>query len=397
MMSAIKEHDKKQIVGTYARFDVAMVSGKSATCWDETGKSYIDFTSGIGVNSLGFADDEWVEVISRQAGNLQHMSNLYYTAPCVELADRLCEATGYEKVFFANSGAEANEGAIKVARKYSFDKYGEGRNKIVCLTNSFHGRTVTTLSATGQDVFHNYFFPFTEGFVFAKANDLVDVVSKIDDSVCAVMFEFVQGEGGVIPLEESFVEGLYTYCQKRDILTIADEVQTGVGRTGTFLASEQFGVRPDITTLAKGLGGGLPIGVVLCNEKTCNVLGPGDHGSTFGGNPVSCAGANVCMNRIANDAFLEEVRRKSRVIKEAMMGIREVEGLSGLGMMVGIQLHSRKAKEVAQDCLEHGLLVLTAKEKIRLLPPLNITDEELSRGLKILREVLLANEGDILG
>ena len=388
-MSAIKEHDKQHVVGTYARFDAAMIAGKSATCWDEDGKSYIDFTSGIGVNSLGFADDEWAQVVSAQAGRLQHVSNLYYTAPCVELADRLCEATGYDKVFFGNSGAEANEAAIKIARKYSFDKYGEGRNTIVCLQNSFHGRTVTTLAATGQDVFHNYFFPFTEGFSFARPNDLVDVVARMDDSVCAVMFECVQGEGGVIPLEESFVQGLASLCEKRDILVIVDEVQTGVGRTGTFLACEQFGIRPDLITLAKGLGGGLPIGAVLCNEKTSGVLGPGDHGSTFGGNPVACAGANVCVNRIANDAFLEQVRHKSLRIKEALMGIPEIEAVSGLGLMVGIQLQSRKAKDVAAECLERGLMVLTAKEKIRLLPPLNITDEELERGLAILRAVLL--------
>ena len=395
-MSAIKEHDKKQIVGTYARFDLAIVSGKSATCWDEEGKSYLDFTSGIGVNSLGYCDDEWVQVVSAQAGRLQHTSNLYYTAPCVELADRLCEATGYDKVFFGNSGAEANEAAIKVARKYSFDKYGEGRNKIVCLRNSFHGRTVTTLSATGQDVFHNYFFPFTEGFVFAEANDLVDVVSKLDDSICAVMFECVQGEGGVIPLDEAFLQGLISLCEKKDILTIADEVQTGVGRTGTFLASEQFGIKPDITTLAKGLGGGLPIGAVLCNEKTSGVLSYGDHGSTFGGNPVVCAGANLCVNRIASEVFLEEVRRKSLMIKDALMGIREVESLNGLGLMVGIKLRTQEAKEIAQKCLKSGLMVLTAKEKIRLLPPLNITDDELLKGLEILRGILLEYEEPLL-
>ena len=287
-----KELDSEYIIGTYKRQDVVLVEGHGAVAHDETGKEYIDFGSGIGVNSLGYCDGEWADAVAAQAHRLQHASNLYYTQPAVRLAKLLCEQTGYRKALFCNSGAEANECAIKIARKYSFDKYGAGRDKILTLKNSFHGRTVTTLSATGQDVFHNYFFPFTDGFSYAPAND-IDAVREVleQGGYCAVMFEFIQGEGGVVPLEQDFVKALFGYCRTHDILTVADEVQTGIGRTGTLLASEQFGVQPDVTTLAKGLGGGLPIGAVLVNEKTMNVLSFGDHGTTFGANPVVCAGA----------------------------------------------------------------------------------------------------------
>jgi acetylornithine/N-succinyldiaminopimelate aminotransferase len=387
-MSKIKQQDQKHIVHTYGRFDVAMVRGQGSTCYDEDGKAYIDFTSGIGVNSLGFSDPEWTQAVSHQAGTLQHISNLYYTQPCAELAQLLTEKTGYQKVFFGNSGAEANEGAIKVARKYSFDRYGAGRQTIVTLVNSFHGRTVTTLSATGQDVFHNYFFPFTEGFSYAKANDIEDLLAHLDEHVCAVMFEFVQGEGGVVPLEKEFVGQMAQVCRERDILLIADEVQTGVGRTGKFLASEYFGIQPDLTTLAKGLGGGLPIGAVLCNEKTADVLGPGDHGSTFGGNPVSCAGGIVCVSRIGTEDLLESVCQKAEMIRQALHEVDEVESITGLGMMIGLKLKTKTAKEVAGECLKSGLMVLTAKEKIRLLPPLTISEDELKKGLSILKAVL---------
>ncbi len=387
-MSDLKAKDKQYIVNTYSRFDALIVKGKNATCYDENGKEYIDLTSGIGVNSLGFADDDWANAVAEQAKSLQHTSNLFYTEPDIKLAKKLCFITGYDKVFFANSGAEANEGAIKIARKYSFDKYGLGRNKILCFVNSFHGRTVTTLAATGQDVFHNYFFPFTEGFDFVKANDIEDFKAKLDDKVCAVMFEPVQGEGGVLPMNAEFIKEVKSLCDKKDVLIIADEVQTGIGRTGKFLASEYFNITPDLTTLAKGLGGGLPIGAVLCSSKVSNVLSYGDHGTTFGGNPVVCAGSNVCVDKISDKSFLDEVVKKSQYIKDKLLPLDEVLDISGLGLMIGITLKSKSSKDIAAKCVENGLLVLTAKEKVRLLPPLTITFEELEKGIKILAEVL---------
>jgi acetylornithine/N-succinyldiaminopimelate aminotransferase len=383
----IKAADQAHIMHTYGRNDVCIVRGKGSRCVDITGKEYIDFTTGIGVNSLGFCDESWVRAVSEQAGTLQHISNLYYTLPDVQLAETLCARTGYARVFLGNSGAEANEGAIKVARKYSFDRYGEKRCNIVTLQNSFHGRTVTTLAATGQEVFHNYFFPFTGGFIYAEANNMEALKAACDESVCAVMLEFIQGEGGVLPLDPEYVRELAAFCKERDILVIADEVQTGIGRTGTLLASEQFGFRPDITTLAKGLGGGLPIGAVLVNDRLAEVMGPSSHGSTFGGNPVVCAGANVVLNRL-NDAFLAEVRRKGTLIRAELSGCSEVASVTGLGMMAGIELKNKTSKEVLQDCQEAGLLVLTAKSKVRLLPPLNIPDKDLKKGLEILKKVL---------
>ena len=358
----IKAHDQAHIMNTYGRSDACIAQGKGALCKDTEGKEYIDFTSGIGVNSLGFCDEDWVKAVSAQASTLQHISNLYYTLPDVELADTLCARTGYAKVFFGNSGAEANEGAIKVARKYSFDTYGAGRDKIVTLVNSFHGRTVTTLAATGQDVFHNFFFPFTEGFVYAKAGSMEDLKAACDGSVCALMLEFIQGEGGVVPLNPEYVKEAAAFCKENDILLIADEVQTGIGRTGTLLASEQFGVFPDITTLAKGLGGGLPIGAVMVSEKLSNVMGASSHGSTFGGN--------------------------GETIRAALSGCKNVASITGLGMMIGIELKEGTSAEVRAACMEKGLLVLTAKAKVRLLPPLTISDEELEKGLEILKIVL---------
>ena len=384
-----KELDSEYIIGTYKRQDVVLVEGHGAVAHDETGKEYIDFGSGIGVNSLGYCDGEWADAVAAQAHRLQHASNLYYTQPAVRLAKLLCEQTGYRKALFCNSGAEANECAIKIARKYSFDKYGAGRDKILTLKNSFHGRTVTTLSATGQDVFHNYFFPFTDGFSYAPAND-IDAVREVleQGGYCAVMFEFIQGEGGVVPLEQDFVKALFGYCRTHDILTVADEVQTGIGRTGTLLASEQFGVQPDVTTLAKGLGGGLPIGAVLVNEKTMNVLSFGDHGTTFGANPVVCAGAYCALSRIADPAFLADVRKKGERIRAALQTSKEAESVTGLGMMLGIALKTKKAADVLKSCIDKGLLPLTAKEKIRLLPPLTIGDAALEKGLQILLSVL---------
>ena len=384
----IKKLDDAYVMHTYGRYNLAIDHGKGAICYDPAGKSYIDFTSGIGVNSLGFADDGWVAAVTAQLNKLQHISNLYYTEPCVLAAKLICEKSGMKKVFFGNSGAEANEGVIKAARKYSFQKYGEGRSKIVALENSFHGRTMAALSATGQNVYHNFFFPFVDGFVFAKANDTEDTLSKLTDDVCAVMMELVQGEGGVMPLEKEYVQAVYAACQERDILFIVDEVQTGVGRTGTFYSYQQFGIQPDLVSSAKGLGGGLPIGAVLFGEKTQDTLIPGDHGSTFGGNPVVCAGAVEGLNRM-DDTFLQNVTAKGRHMREEIEKMPHVTSVAGMGMMLGIELDI-DVKPVVTALMENGLLVLTAKHKMRLLPPLNIAQTELEKGLSILKNTLAA-------
>ncbi len=389
-MSTIEKFNE-HIMPTYGRFDVVLDSGKERLACDENGKKYIDFGSGIGTNSLGFCDNEWAKAVSKQAHSIQHTSNYYYTKVSADFAQTLTESTGYSKIFFGNSGAEANECAIKLARKYSFDKYGKGRHNIITLLNSFHGRTLCTLSATGQDSFHNYFFPFVEGFINTPANDIDALVKTLDenkDTVCAVMFECVQGEGGVIPLDKDFAKAIADECSKRDILTICDEVQTGVGRTGKFLACEHYGVKPDIVTLAKGLAGGVPIGVCMANEKCCDVLSKGMHGSTFGGNPISCAGGNVVLKRVLADGFLDEVAQKGEYIKTELCKINEVDRVDGLGLMLGIRLKTKKAADVCKECLDNGLLVLTAKEKLRLLPPLNITKDEIDKGLSILKNIL---------
>jgi len=376
------------VMGTYGRYPLVMESGKNECAVDENGKKYIDFGSGIGTNSLGYCNEEWVNAVCEQVKTLQHTSNYYYTKIQADFASKLCEMTGYSKMFFGNSGAEANECAIKLARKYSFDKYGKGRHTIITLVNSFHGRTLATLSATGQEVFHNYFFPFVEGFTNVVANDIDDLMAKLDDTVCAVMVEFVQGEGGVIPLEKAFVEKIFEECPKRDILVIADEVQTGAGRTGKFLASEHFGVKPDITTMAKGIAGGLPIGICLANEKCCDVLSPSTHGSTFGGNPICCAGGLAVLNQLSETGFMEDVAKKGDYLREKLLEIDEVEGVDGLGMMIGIRLKTKKAGELCKACLEEGLLALTAKDKLRLLPPLNISYEEIDAGIEILNQLM---------
>lgn len=381
-----KQLDSDYIIGSYARFPVLLTQGKGACVQDDTGKTYIDFTSGIGVNALGFCDDGWVAAVSAQLARLQHTSNLYYTEPCVQVAKLLCEKSGMQKVFFANSGAEANEGVIKAARKYSFSKYGAERNTILALENSFHGRTMAALSATGQAAYHNYFFPFVEGFAFAKANDLADTLSKMTSDVCAVMLETVQGEGGVVPLDAAYVQAVAKACQEKDILLIVDEVQTGLGRTGKYFSYQHFGIQPDLVSCAKGLGGGLPIGAVLFGEKTASVFAPGDHGSTFGGNPVVCAGA-VHILQTMDEAFLEQVVQKGAFLREKIAKMPHVTGVSGLGMMLGISLDI-EAKPIIQKALENGLMVLSAKEKIRLLPPLNITQAQMEQGLTILETVL---------
>lgn len=382
----IKEIDKEYVAAAYSRFNVELVSGKGSTLYNEAGKEYIDFGSGIGVTSFGIADDEWKNAVIEQLNKLQHVSNLYYTAPCAELAKLLCEKTGMKKVFFSNSGAEANEGAIKFARKYSFDKYGEGRSTIITLVNSFHGRTITTLTATGQDSFHTTFGPFTPGFKYCEANNAQQLKEMATDDVCAIMFECVQGEGGVLNLSEDFVKTIEEISKEKDILMVVDEVQTGNGRTGKFFAYMNFGIEPDIVSTAKGIAGGLPMGAVLFGEKLKDTVNPGSHGSTFGGNPIAAAGAVSIVKRI-DDALLEDVSKKSEYIREFLLGINGVKSVSGMGLMLGVETE-KDAKEIANTCLENGLLVLTAKTKIRLLPALNISYDELNKGLNILKEVI---------
>ncbi|MDE6758357.1 MAG: acetylornithine/succinylornithine family transaminase [Clostridia bacterium] len=387
MTKSIKDIDKNYVMNTYNRYDLEIVEGMGVNCYDVDGKEYIDLSSGIGVNSLGFCDMGWVASVTQQVCKLNHTSNLFYSQPCALLAKAICERTGCKKVFFANSGAEANEGAVKLARKYSFDKYGKGRDKIITLVNSFHGRTITTLAATGQDVFHNYFFPFTEGFKYAKANDFKSVEKLIDESVCAVMMELVQGEGGVIALDKEFVTSVAGLCNKKDVLLIVDEVQTGVGRTGKFLASEHFNIKPDITTLAKGLGGGLPIGAVLAGEKCADTLGFSMHGTTFGGNPIVCAGANYVLARIDDD-FLFSVEQKGEYFKEKLEEIEEIESVSGLGLMLGLKLKSKISSDVVKEGIKKGIIMLTAKEKVRLLPPLVITYDEIDKAVSMIKSIL---------
>ncbi|MBP3856729.1 MAG: aspartate aminotransferase family protein [Ruminiclostridium sp.] len=386
-MSTIEKFNE-HVMGTYGRYPLVMDSGSGETATDENGKHYIDFGSGIGTNSLGYCNDDWADAVCAQVRKIQHTSNYYYTKVQADFAAKLTEAAGMEKVFFGNSGAEANECAIKIARKYSFDKYGKGRHNIITLVNSFHGRTITTLSATGQDVFHNYFFPFTEGFIFVKANDIDDLKAKLDDTVCAVMFEHIQGEGGVNALDQASVDSIYELTAPKDVLTIADEVQTGIGRTGKFLAGDNFGHKPDIVTLAKGIAGGLPMGACLTGKKCANVLTSGTHGSTFGGNPVCCAGGLEVMKKAADPAFLAEVAKKGEYFREKLNAIPEVGGTSGMGLMIGISLKTKDAKAVAQAALDNGLLVLTAKEKVRLLPPLTISYDEIDKGIAILADIL---------
>ena len=388
-MSTIEQFNK-YVMPSYGRYDLVLDSGSGRQAVDENGKEYIDFGSGIGTNSLGYCNENWVRAICDQAHKIQHTSNYYYTKVQADFAKALCETAGYTDMFFGNSGAEANECAIKIARKYSFDKYGKGRSNIITLVNSFHGRTLCTLSATGQDVFHNYVFPFVEGFVNVEANNIEDLRSKLDDTVCAVMFEYIQGEGGVMALKQEFVDEIYRLCAEKDVLTIADEVQTGVGRTGKFLAGDNFGKKADLTTLAKGLAGGVPIGVCLSGEKCANVLTAGTHGSTFGGNPISCAGGLAVLETVNKPGFLDEVARKGAYIREKLLTSPEVASVSGMGLMIGIELKNKKAGDVVKAALDKGLLLLTAKTKIRLLPPLTITYEEIDKGLEILLGLLNA-------
>lgn len=382
------EQFNQYVMPSYGRYDVVLDKGEGRCAVDENGTEYIDFGSGIGTNSLGYCNENWVNAVCAQARKIQHTSNYYYTKVQADFAKALCETAGYTDMFFGNSGAEANECAIKIARKYSFDKYGKGRHNIITLVNSFHGRTLCTLSATGQDVFHNYFFPFVEGFVNVEANNIEDLRAKLDDTVCAVMFEYIQGEGGVMALEQDFVDEIFKLCAEKDVLTIADEVQTGVGRTGKFLAGDNFGKKADLTTLAKGLAGGIPIGVCLSGSKCAKVLTPGTHGSTFGGNPVCCAGGLAVLDTVNQPGFLDEVAKKGEYIRKKLLSSPEVASVSGIGMMIGIELKSKKAADVVKEALGKGLLLLTAKTKVRLLPPLTITYEEIDKGLDILLGIL---------
>lgn len=384
-MMNVKENDSKYIANTYARFPVVITGGKGSLLFDENGKEYIDLATGIAVNTFGAADSEWVSAVTEQLGKIQHTSNLYYTAPQTELAKVLCERTGFKKVFFSNSGAEANECAIKAARKYAAEKKGKDYYEIITFKNSFHGRTVTTLAATGQDVFHKDFLPLTEGFCYAEANNIQDLENTVKaHKTAAIMLECVQGEGGVMPLNTEFVKKAANIAEKEDILLIIDEVQTGNGRTGKLYSYMNYGIIPDIVTTAKGLGGGLPIGATLLGEKVKDVFSPGTHGSTFGGNPAVCAGALNIINRI-DEKLLAEVDRKSKYIFDELNGADGVKSVSGLGLMIGIETE-KDANQIINECIENGVLVIKAKNKIRLLPALNIPDSLLKKAIEILKK-----------
>lgn len=386
----LKALDGQYVMGTYGRFDVDIDRGKGATLYDLAGREYIDFSSGIGVCSVGYGDPRWVEAVSGQAARLAHVSNLFYTQPCAQLAQVLCQRSGMAAAFFANSGAEANEGLIKLARKYSFDRYGKGRGTILTLKNSFHGRTITTLTATGQEVFHNYFFPFDEGFRYAQAGDMDSLQAAAGHDVCAVLLELVQGEGGVLPMEKAYVQALAELCRERDWLLLVDEVQTGVGRTGTLFAFQQYGIEPDAVSFAKGIAGGLPMGGFLTHARCRDVLGPGTHASTFGGNPI-CASAALAVLEILDGELLDAVSEKGKYLRRRIeqMKLDCLGATRGLGLMIGVEVKERYSnKELAARLIGNGLLVLTAGRALRLLPPLTISREEIDKGLLILERTL---------
>ena len=382
----IFELDRSYIANTYARFPINIVKGKGSLVWDFDGKEYIDLGSGIAVNSFGLCDEEWIAAVTEQLGKFQHTSNLYYSEPCAKLAQMLCERTGLKKVFFSNSGAEANESAIKAARKYAADKNGSDCYTIITLKNSFHGRTLTTLAATGQDSFHQYFQPLTHGFVHCEAtvDDLRKTVNENKGKIAAIMFEIVRGEGGVLPLEKSFVDEMVKISREEDIILIADEVQVGNGRSGKLYGYMNYGFTPDVVTTAKGIGGGLPIGITMLGEKLKDVFTPGLNGSTFGGNPICCAGAISILQRI-DDKLLEDVSKKSRYIFSELEGANGVESVTGMGLMIGVKT-VKDAKAVVSECIANGVLVLTAKDKIRLLPALNIPFDLLEKAISILKK-----------
>ncbi len=378
----LKERDNAYVAGTYNRFPLEIISGKGSTVYDENGKAYIDLTSGIGVTSFGIADDEWQAAITAQIGKVQHMSNLYYTEPCARLAELLCQKTGMQKVFFSNSGAEANECAIKIARKYAADTKGADCYTIATLNNSFHGRTLTTLAATGQAHYHELFQPLTPGFVHIDPTMESLKAAAGAHKLAAVMIECIQGEGGVVPLDKAFVQALRAYTEENDILLIVDEVQTGNGRTGSLYAYMQYGITPDVVTTAKGLAGGLPLGATLFAEKVKNVLGFGDHGSTFGGNPVCCAAACSILERIDDD-LLRQVREKSAFLFGAFSGAAGIESVTGMGLMIGLKT-VKPASQIVAACMAKGVLCLTAKDKVRLLPALNIPMDTLRQAADVI-------------
>ena len=384
----LKDEEQLYLMHTYGRFPAALDHGKGATLWDTDGKKYIDLTSGIGVSSLGHDNEALVSALNEQAHKLLHASNLYLTEPMVQVAKELVTSCGMGKIFFSNSGAEANEGMIKLARKYSYDKYGEGRNKIITLKQSFHGRTVTTLKATGQEKFHQYFYPFTEGFDYAAANDIKELKDKADDSVCAVMIELIQGEGGVLPLDKEYVQQAAEFCRAKDILFLIDEVQTGIGRTGSLFCYEQYGVKPDVVSMAKGLGGGVPVGAVMASEICADVLGAGTHGTTFGGNPFCCAAARTVLSVVNKPEFLKEVQRKGEYLKNAILAIGsdKIKTVRGMGLMLGIVVDKESRTGMVNRLLEKGVLALTAgEETIRLLPPLVISYEEMDSAVAVMK------------
>lgn len=384
-MSDIKALDKEYVANTYARFPLEIVKGKGSLVYDENGKEYIDLGSGIAVTAFGIADDSWQKAVATQAATLQHTSNLYYSSPCVKLAEMLCSKTGMKKVFFSNSGAEANECAIKTARKYAAEKKGTEYYNIITLKNSFHGRTVTTLAATGQDVFHKDFLPLTDGFLYADVNDCDNIIKMAtENKVAAIMIECVQGEGGVAALDKEFVKAISDICEKEDIILICDEVQCGNGRCGELYCYMNYGINPDIVSTAKGLGGGLPLGATLFGEKTKAVLGSSDHGSTFGGNPVCCAGALSILSRI-DDKLLNDVKKKSEYIFNELKDAPGIKSVSGMGLMIGIETE-KNAADVISECMANGVLVLKAKTKVRLLPALNIPDELLKKAVEVLKK-----------
>lgn len=381
----VKSQDQAYILHTYGRVDAALVKGRNARAWDVDGKEYIDFTAGIGVNALGYCDPEWSAAVAEQAGKIQHMCNYYYCPENTALAQELSQASGMAKAFFCNSGAEANECAVKIARKYGEKR---GAYRIVTLENSFHGRTLTTLAATGQEGFHREFLPLTEGFLYAQAGDLAGIQAQLDGSVCAVMLEMVQGEGGVIPMDEGFVQGLAQLCREKDVLLLIDEVQTGIGRTGRFFAYQGYGVQPDVVTCAKGIAGGLPMGACLVSERLGDILQPGQNGSTFGGNPIASAAARVVVRRVSEPDFLQSVLEKGAYFREKLEAMPQVEYVRGRGLMLGVKLKEKDAHDVLVQCAKAGLLILTAKEMVRFLPPLTITQEDIDQGLAIFQQVL---------
>ena len=384
-LEQVKSQDQAYILHTYGRVDAALVKGRNARAWDVDGKEYIDFTAGIGVNALGYCDPEWSAAVAGQAGKIQHMCNYYYCPENTALAQELSQASGMAKAFFCNSGAEANECAVKIARKYGEKR---GAYRIVTLENSFHGRTLTTLAATGQEGFHREFLPLTEGFLYAQAGDLAGIQAQLDGSVCAVMLEMVQGEGGVIPMDEGFVQGLAQLCREKDVLLLIDEVQTGIGRTGRFFAYQGYGVQPDVVTCAKGIAGGLPMGACLVSERLGDILQPGQNGSTFGGNPIASAAARVVVRRVSEPAFLQSVAEKGAYFREKLEAMPQVEYVRGRGLMLGVKLKEKDAHDVLVQCAKAGLLILTAKELVRFLPPLTITQEDIDQGLAIFQQVL---------